>query len=199
MTLRGTKFLAGVFTLALAVLWGGTTRAEESQRLDVPNYRTIDPTVSRTLATPPCPADGLVAFTVQGAAHVSQGGTTLLGYSYTITNTGGGWVPGGGTFIAPCAGLYSFTVTLVKDPYKNDGTSNDVYLYITHNGSNKGYAWAGQTSTAARETGTYTLATTMDAGDYVQTFAGSDGGEKRNIGKYNFTGFLVRRTDTPNP
>ncbi|WP_187345026.1 C1q-like domain-containing protein [Cystobacter ferrugineus] len=172
---------------------------EETPRLEVAQYRSMDPTVSKALSSPSCPNNGFVAVSVEGGAHVSQGGATLLGYSKTYTNEGGAWAPGGGTFIAPCTGLYSFTVSLVKDPYYYEGTNDDVYSCLTQNGVDKGCAWAGATSTSGRVAATRTVALVLNKGDYVQSFAMSDGGYKRHLGTYQFTGFLVRLIGEPTP
>ncbi len=100
---------------------------------------------------------------------------------------------GGGSFIAPCTGLYSFTVSFVKDPYYYGGTHDDVYVSIYHNGVDKGRAWSGEDSVSNRNTGTYTVALFMNAGDYVQTYVESDGpGLKRHLFQFNFTGFMVK-------
>jgi hypothetical protein len=179
----------------VAASLGGEARAEgtEPEAQVIPNYQREDPTLrSNFQGTAPCPSTGIVAFSVTGGPHISQGGYTLLGYEGTYTNLGGGWVPGGGSFIAPCTGLYSFTVSFVKDPYYDGATLNDVYVSVMHNGVSKGYAWAGATTTTARETGTYTVAVFMNAGDYVQTYVSSDGGAKRRIGRFNLTGYLVK-------
>ncbi len=105
---------------------------------------------------------------------------------------GGGWTPGGGTFIAPCPGLYSFSISFVKDAYYHGGTTNDVFVHITHNGVEKGYAWSGA-GAGNRDTGAYNLVLLLQQGDYVQTFVSSDGnGATRHLARYNFTGHLVR-------
>lgn len=164
------------------------------QALLVRDYKTVDPLLQQqpeASLTSACPTSGLVAFSVVGSGHVSSGGLTLLGYQGTYERLGGGWTPGGSTFIAPCRGLYSFTVSFVKDAYAYGGTRNDVYVYVTHNGSEKGYAWSGD-GDGERSTGTYSVAFFLQAGDYVQTFVGSDEGRTRHLARYNFTGHLVR-------
>jgi len=191
--------VGGWFACLLVALFQGDTRAAELQKtVDVPNYRVVDASTNSAVQTAiSCPSTGIVAFSVTGNNHVSQGGNILLGYPITYTNLGGGWVSGGGTFIAPCAGLYSFTVSFVKDPYYYDGTYDDVFIHIAHNGVYKGYAWSGADNVLNRNTGTYTVALFMNAGDYVQTYAGSDGGYKRHIGQFHFTGFMVKASQAP--
>ncbi len=168
--------------------------SSEINNLRVANYKQLDPALATTNPTNYlyCPASGVVAFSVSGQGHISEGANTLLGYSTTYTNEGGGWIPGGGSFVAPCRGLYVFSVSFVRDPAYG-GTSNDVRVFVTKNGASQGYAWAGSTSTAQRTTGTYEVALILNQGDYVQTFVNSDGGYKRYLGLYNLTGFLVRQ------
>lgn len=190
----------GWLTCLMMVLFLGDARAEEPRKsVDIPNYRVVDASISPAFQTAlSCPSTGIVAFSVTGVHHVSQGGATLLGYQTTHTNLGGGWMPGGGTFIAPCAGLYSFSVSFVKDPYYYGGTSDDVFVHIAHNGVYKGYAWSGYDSVQNRNTGAYTVALFMNAGDYVQTYTASDdGGVRRHLDQYNFTGFMVKASQAP--
>lgn len=176
-----------------ALLLGDARAAEPQKPVDVPNYRRVDNAITSAIQTAiSCPSTGIVAFSVTGNSHISEGGAILLGYPTTYTNHGGGWVNGGGTFIAPCTGLYVFTVSFVKDPYWYGGTINDVYIHVAHNGIYKGYAWGGQGSVQDRNTGTYTVALFMNAGDYFQTYADSDGGYKRHIFQFNLTGFMVK-------
>lgn len=162
----------------------------------IPDYARLDPTLkrmSKSALNPACPASGIVAFSVVGTQHISQGGATILGYSGTYSNTGDGWTPGGSTFIAPCAGLYVFTVSIVKTYSTSTGsTASDVYMYIYQNGISKGYAWAGAAADVARTTGTFTVALPLNEGDYIQTFTNSAGGAKRLLSKYDFTGYLVK-------
>ncbi|MFY0577162.1 C1q-like domain-containing protein [Cystobacter fuscus] len=199
MRCDGTSFMMAASVTLVSIASVGVAHAEESPRVEVPDYKTVDRVLSRTLSLPCCPGNRIVAFSASGGAHVSEGGATLLGYARTYSNEGGGWTPGGGTFIAPCDGLYSFTVSLVRDPYYYGGTSDDVYSCLTLNGVDKGCAWAGETTASGRSTGTHTVALLLSKGDYVQSFASSDGGYKRHLGAYEFTGFLVKSIDTPNP
>lgn len=179
--------------LMVALLQGDARAAEPRKPVDVPNYRLVDASISSAFQTAiSCPSTGIVAFSATGGGHVSQGGAILLGYQTTYTNLGGGWVNGGGTFIAPCTGLYSFTVSFVKDPYYYGGTADDVFVYVAHNGIYKGYAWSGEDSVQNRNTGVYTVALFMTAGDYVQTYADSDSGRMRYLAQFNFTGYMVK-------
>lgn len=136
-----------------------------------------------------CSSSQRVAFSASGTNHTSSGARVRLSYDRTITNVGGSWV--GSLFFAPCDGLYVFTVSFVKDPY-NAGTNDDVYVEIKKNNTDDlGFAWAGAMSATGRSTGTYTVTALLQAGDFVQTFASADG-RTRSLGRYNFTGYLIR-------
>lgn len=188
-----TKTWGWLTCLVVSLSFGDTRAAEPRKPLDVPNYQRVDASLKTAVhTTAACPSTGMVAFSVTGTGHVSQGGDTLLGYQNTYTSLGGGWVHGGGTFIAPCTGLYSFTVSFVKDPYYYEGTYDDVFVHVAHNGIYKGHAWSGTTTALGRSTGTYTVALFMHAGDYLQTFAASQNGRKRHLGQFNLTGYMVK-------
>lgn len=154
----------------------------------VRNYRDF---VGGVRVAAPCPPDYRVAFTALGNTHVSAAGLTLLGYGTTITNVGGGWIPGGGSFVAPCRGVYSFTSTFVKDSYYWGGTIDDVHIVMTKNGSSVGFAWSGE-GAGRRGTGTHTVHLLLNIGDVIQTYASSDGGVLRHLSLYEFTGALIR-------
>jgi hypothetical protein len=199
MKWTGLVLLGLMSNLVAGTALGQSMRAAEMQvrpdeRVSVGNYKTIDASVGRAALAVYCPSSGIVAFSANGSNHVSQGGMTLLGYSATYTNQGGGWTPGGSTFIAPCTGLYVFTVSFVKDAYYYGGTTDDVFVYIIQNGVGKGYAWSGAGG-GQRGTGTHTVALFLNQGDYVQTFAYSDGEYKRHLANYDFTGYLVKKLE----
>ena len=139
-----------------------------------------------------CPESGIVAFSVSGNGHVSEGGLVLLSYATTHTQEGGGWGSGGGTFVAPCTGLYFFNVSFVKDAYHYGASANDVFVHVLKNGTAKGRALSGQ-GHVDRDTGAYSVTLFLEKGDYVQTFAASDGNLKRHLLEYNFTGHLVKQ------
>jgi len=188
----------------IGILSAGEARAERPEAPDqasgadekpfIQDYKTRDPVLmgaSEVTTSSECPYSGIVAFSVTGTYHVSTGAPTLLGYQSTYTLYGGGWTAGGGTFIAPCAGLYVFTVSFVKDAYYYGGSTDDIFIHITRNGMYTGYAWSGEGS-GNRGTGTYTVTLILNPGDYVQTFVASDGNVTRHLARYNFTGYLVK-------
>ncbi len=182
---------------AMAKVEGELGEGGPGQGPNIPDYKRIDPSldrVSKRDLNPACPDSGFVAFSVTGTNHISQGAYTLLGYSITTTNAGGGWTPGGSTFIAPCAGLYVFTASLVKTYSASSGTTaSDAYMYIYKNGVSQGVAWAGAAADVIRTGGSYTVSLLLNEGDYVQTFVYSGAaGSKRLLSRYDFTGYLVK-------
>ncbi len=182
--------VAGLMTHLLA----GSARAEEPGA-SIPQYKTLDPVLARAspeALRPACPASGVVAFSATGSGHLSEGGPSLLSYHSTITQEGGGWPSGGGTFIAPCAGLYVFNLSFVRQASPSPGgTADDVFVAIRHNGVSRGYAWSGEAE-MERNTGVYTVTLVLQPGDHVQTFVSSDGDHRRYLSRYHFTGYLVR-------
>ncbi len=101
----------------------------------------------------------------------------------------------GTTFVAPFDGLYYFAVTFVNDADTNPncGTPNDVFVFITQNSVDKGYAWAGETASGDRQSGAYNVVLELAAEDWVQTEAYSDGvpPECRFMFKHDLSGFLI--------
>lgn len=191
-------FAVVALSLVARQSWANDSRRASDARDVVPtisDYKNVDVVLNQqpqAAFIESCPASGIVAFSVTGYNHVSSGGSTLLGYAVTYENVGGGWAPGGGTFIAPCRGLYFFSISFVKDAYYYGGTTTDVFVTITRNGIDKGAAWSGA-GDGSRSTGTYSVSLFLEAGDYMQTFVSSDGGGvTRHLGRYNFTGHLVK-------
>lgn len=191
----------------VSILTPGSARAEEpalavrqagprkAARVVFADYKMVDPTTAREaelLAGTRCPESGIVAFSVSGSGHVSEGGLVLLSYATAHTQEGGGWAPGGGTFVAPCTGLYFFNVSFVKDAYHYGATASDVFVHVLKNGTGKGRAMSGQ-GHVDRDTGAYSVTLFLNQGDYVQTFVSSHGNMKRHLLEYNFSGHLVRQ------
>ena len=133
-----------------------------------------------------------IAVSVYGSNHVSGGSDTLLFYSNVVTNEGGAW-NNNSAFIAPCNGLYFFSINFVKDSYYHNGTTDDVRIYLTKNLStaNVGIgAWAGEGG-GNRGTGAFSIILRLNGGDWIQTWAHSDGGPQRHISSYNFTAHRI--------
>lgn len=173
----------------------GREAGSRKERVLFAQYKTVDPTTARQaelLVGTRCPESGLVAFSVSGSGHVSEGGLALLSYPTTYTQVGGGWGAGGGTFVAPCTGLYFFNLSFVKDAYYHGATAHDVSVHILRNGEHKGRALSGQ-GHVDRDTGVYGVTLFLQQGDYVQTFVASEGSLKRHLLEYNFSGHLVRQ------
>ncbi|MFY0572774.1 C1q-like domain-containing protein [Archangium lansingense] len=189
------SFLAPGFAWAEEPAAAGREAGPPKERVLFAQYKTVDPTTARQaeLSTGTrCPESGIVAFSASGSGHVSEGGLMLLSYPTTHTQEGSGWAAGGGTFVAPCTGLYFFNISFVKDAYHYGATANDVFVHILKNGANKGRALSGQ-GHVDRDTGVYSVTLFLAQGDYVQTFASSDGRLKRHLLEYNFTGHLVKQ------
>jgi C1q-related factor len=137
-----------------------------------------------------------IAFSVSGTGHHTGGQDVVLDYSEIITNepTPGPWtVPN--TFVAPCDGLYYFTVSFVKDAYYYGGTEDDVQVYLKimfPNGSikNLSEAWSGE-GAGRRGTGAYSVTIRLNRGSLVQTYVHSDGGLTRHLARFHFTGFRI--------
>ncbi|MDC0711284.1 fibrinogen-like YCDxxxxGGGW domain-containing protein [Stigmatella sp. ncwal1] len=195
----GTLVVGAILSLGSSPAWGSDALSLAKKELptEIPpihEYKNLDSVQNQNSefsSSSGCPASGIVGFSVVGSGHVSSGEPTLLGYSGTYQNVGGGWIQGGGTFIAPCPGLYSFSVSFVKDAYYSAGTTDDVFVHIKQNGIDKGYAWSGE-GAGYRDTGAYSVVLLLQDGDYIQTFVSSDGSSTRHLARYNFTGHLVK-------
>lgn len=86
-----TKTWGWLTCLVVSLSFGDTRAAEPRKPLDVPNYQRVDASLKTAVhTTAACPSTGMVAFSVTGTGHVSQGGDTLLGYQNTYTSLGGG-------------------------------------------------------------------------------------------------------------
>lgn len=133
-----------------------------------------------------------IAVSVYGNNHFTSGQDVLLTYKNVITNEGGAWNPSiASHFVAPCAGLYFFTISFVKDAYYHGGTTDDVMVYLTKNVTTMvGEAYSGE-GAGMRGTGVYSVTLRLAQGDAVQTFVHSDGGPMRHLAEYNFTGYRI--------
>lgn len=148
------------------------------QRIDAPVPAVADPA--------PAPDIG---FSASGGAHVSSGSPSPLVYSTIYTNEGDAF--DGTNFTATYAGLYSFTVTFVKDTFNQGGTDDDVWVSILQNGTGKGRATAGQ-GAGARDSASYSVLLKLEVGDIVHTVVSSDeGGLQRHLPEHHFQGYRV--------
>ncbi len=128
-------------------------------------------------------------FSAQGYGHVSVGDATLLQYGHThVEIPDGTW--DGASYKVRVTGVYFFSIAFVKDAYNNGGTSDDVFIFLRINNKDIGKAWSGE-GAGQRGTGAYSVAIKCKRGDVVQSWAGSDGGKKRHIVDYQFTGYLI--------
>ena len=147
----------------------------------------------------PGPFPAPIALSISGRWHRTAGQDVVLPYfvgqtaATPITNEGGAWMRP--NFIAPCDGLYLFTVEFVKDSYYFGGTTDDVSVYLTKTVGDGdpiyvGEAWSGE-GAGRRGTGSYSVALRLDALDSVQTWVHSDGGPMRVLAYYSFTGYRI--------
>jgi hypothetical protein len=134
-----------------------------------------------------------VAVSAYAQEEESGGSDTVVDFPNTVTAEGGGWV-NGNTFIAPCAGMYSLTISFNTDSYypcpTHIGTQDDVELYFIRStpplydnaalvGSQFG-AWRGQLAgDLKRGQASYDLKLRLNAGDAIQTKVHSDGNPYR--------------------
>ena len=129
-------------------------------------------------------------FSAQGKTHTSDGNPDLMVYSSppNVNVPSGSW--SGSTCTVPVAGVYFFCITFVKDSFYEGGTQDDVWVELRVNGNIIGHAWSGE-GDGRRSTGAFNAALPLKVGDRVETWASSDGGYKRHIAEYQFSGFLV--------
>lgn len=127
--------------------------------------------------------------------HVSSGKPAALSFERTETQLGEGW-NGTDTFSASVEGVYEFSIGFMRDAYKNNGTTDDVYITIRVNGkSTRVRAWAGEGG------GNRTFASALNflhlkKGDRVQAIVHSDGEKTRFLRRAWFAGNLVAVHDT---
>lgn len=143
-----------------------------------------------------------IAVSVFGAWHGSSGADSLVPYPNVITNEGNAWLPSSAwlpaLFLAPCKGLYFFTISFVRDANYGPpqcaggpGTEDDIVVYLTKNlGLPIGGAWAGE-GDGKRATGTYSVVLRLNVNDLILSYVRSDGGPARCLASYNFTGFRI--------
>ncbi|MBN1207810.1 MAG: hypothetical protein JXB05_23295 [Myxococcaceae bacterium] len=147
---------------------------------------------------PRCPDSEIVGFTIKGKHHISDRNGASPFFDRPSRNQEVNTSPSLiGQFTAPCTGLYSFTVSFVKDAYANNGTTDDVYMHILHyeqvTGKTKvvGEAMSGE-GTGKRGTGTATIVLYMVRGDQVYPTVSSDAGATRHLIIFSFTGYLIK-------
>jgi hypothetical protein len=167
-------------------LMGGTRDSSWISRLQAGRMHRALTTLSvrRYVATGCDDCASCVAFTVRGSNHRSQGEPVKIGYDVVDLNETFGW--NGTDFIAPFEGIYHFDVSFQKDV---GGTEDDVYVAVRKNTTYIAQAWAGEGT--IRGTGCVSFNVRLEAGDVVGTFANSEGGFKRSISNYTFSGHRI--------
>lgn len=139
------------------------------------------------------PSSGqVIAFSTVGEGHLSQGKEQVLKeYKLIHTNEGGGWHKN--VFFVPVEGVYEFNWDFVRDTLYNQGTEDDVSLYMKVNGQViSGPAFAGQIFDAhARATGAASIILRLKEKDEVTLWVNSDNGYQRHILNFHFSGHLI--------
>lgn len=110
--------------------------------------------------------------------------TKVSAFNQTVTNIGGCWNSGTQRFVAPIAGTYLFTATLL--PPAN--MTNQIALY--KNGATVNNAVWGYGSGSTRMTITVTVAVTLAANDYVEVYCQSSSAASWDNSGY-FSGYLI--------
>ncbi|MEM6272742.1 MAG: S8 family serine peptidase [Bacteroidota bacterium] len=134
----------------------------------------------------------VIAFSVVGKGHVSEGPEKqLLEFSHVHLNEGGGFSPD--VFRVPVDGVYEFNWDFVRDTLYQEGTEDDVSIYLKVNGQTiSGPAFAGQIfDKYARATGTASLILRLVQDDKVKLFVNSDNEHKRHILSFHWIGHRI--------
>lgn len=130
-----------------------------------------------------------VAFAVYGKDHISSGSDQTLVYEGTTAKTGDFW--DGTTFKAPVDGVYFFNVMFARSAYEHGSTADDIFMRIRLNGGIlEGYAWAGE-GDGMRATASFTTVLQLSTGDVVDSYVTSDGGLKRFLPLFHFSGYRI--------
>lgn len=167
-------------------LMGGTRESAWISRLQAAMMQRAltDKSVRRYLATGCDDCGSCIAFTVRGSGQESSGDPSKLPYEVVDLNEGWGWQVS--DFIAPVTGIYHFDLVFQKDV---PGTADDVFVLIQKNTTWIGQAWAGEGT--IRGTGSVALNVRLEKGDVISTHASSDGGVRRKVSNYIFSGHLL--------
>ena len=121
----------------------------------------------------------------------------VMAFAYKHVDEGNAW-HSNYIFMAPCAGLYFFTVSFEKDSYTTfppnfeplQGTRDDVWVYLRTNGTNHGMAWSGE-GDGYRGTGTDNVILRLEANQEVIAFVHADGNRPRHLMYTSFTAHRI--------
>ncbi|MBE2228181.1 MAG: hypothetical protein IAE93_12580 [Ignavibacteria bacterium] len=159
-----------------------------------------------------------IAFSYSGFNHFSGNQDELVFYNKKITAEGFDGLMIDRIFIAPCAGLYYFTISFVKN-VQNGGTNDDVEIYLARNNTPPynqtgwlttkpitesngninnvaiGSAWAGE-NTGQRPAAVYSVILKLAQNEAIGTFIHSDTpnnqvSPNRRVAYFNFSGFRI--------
>ncbi len=138
-----------------------------------------------------------ISFMAEQPEYSGEGENVKLTYSKKTIDTHRAW-NGKDTYTVPRDGTYYLTVSYKKDSYgdskKRKGTTDDVYVRIYVNGSEKVRAWAGQTSSpGGRFDVCKSAIQTLKKKDKVWTAVSSDDHGKlfRHLRDINFALFRI--------
>lgn len=130
-----------------------------------------------------------VAFAVYGKDHISSGSDQTLVYEGTTSNIGDSW--DGTKFTTPVEGVYFFNVMFARSAYEHGSTADDIFMRLRLNGEIlEGYAWAGE-GDGMRASASFTTLLQLREGDIVDTYVTSDGGLKRFLPIFHFSGYRI--------
>ena len=154
--------------LALPIVFGTCGALAQDVKGQADEKQLLNEALEKTGAGG-CPG-GVVVVSVNGSDHRSSGSPKLLFYNNTVTDEGGAWYSDA-LFIAPCNGVYFFSVSFMKEPYGDLGsglvwTDVDVYICLHRNGQPIGSyacAWSGENK-GDRNGGSYNVALRLPGG-----------------------------------
>lgn len=201
--------IAPCVAMLTAVLLIGATEVKSAEPSSIHKDLQLNPQPSPEMlsqfgnikAPPPGCGSPILAigFSVWDQQYGTSGADVVLPYNHVVTNqTYGGWpnIANASIFTVPCAGFYVFTISFVKDAFGlcggTLGTTDDVTMYLTKNGTPVGgaQAWAGE-SNAKRAAGVFSVLLHLVPQDQVVSWVHSDGGFFRCMASYNLTGYRV--------
>lgn len=196
--------------LILGIISGGTGALAQSSQLQAPMlHPDLSPEKQSWLAAEAgrrrCPPAGPIAVSAYGIHMGSSGDDSLVEYPNVVSSKGGAW-PGQDTFMAPCRGEYSFSISFNTDSAytcpSNVANQDDVEVYFvestppnyqdTHRVGSPYGAWRGELADdVKRGEAAYTLNLWLQAGDVIQTKVHSDGNGLRCLQAANFSAVRI--------
>ena len=132
--------------------------------------------------------------------HKSEGNPLLIKYEFTTANLNWAW--DGTYFTAPCDGVYSFSISFMKDSLVDNGTPNDVWINLHVDSEIVGSVWSEKADAKTawspqnnqfgrRDRVSLTTTLELKKGQLISTYIASENNELRHIVDLQFTGNLV--------